>query len=413
MIVCATPTLKQSSKARVSRVSTKASRATENPKCGSNSRRDSAAKPHDLSHLNVTEFPSPIGRIEKAKRSSAVTDQSKNVKRKQEGSIVGCLQNDGENVSVVRETQAVSATLATEDSLQNNGPKQILFSTEIKTPNRGIERSDASPDIIPDTPDSDPFKTTSATKTYASRSFLSSSAILGTGGRIHKKPVVKKSVTRKKRSSSSVVLANELGGVNPVTKWNSRDENFLSALAETGIAVVRPPSEKSVGNYAAGVKRGSVKGLSPDPKRIAGRRGISSRDALTKIRTKLDMRDERLSPIPDHESSTTNQDICSARDCDNTEEQRSGGDGDTWERGVGSEDGDLDSVLGVDILLKDGQKVRGVSADENNPVECDGDQEHQAFRWSNKRKSNVCIKGEDSGPKSDSCLGDSTLGDIL
>ena len=393
-------------------MSTKASRAMEKPKGGSNSHRDCATKPHDLSHLNVTEFPSPNGRIERAKRSSAVADQSKDVKRNQEGPMVGCRQNDREDTSVVRDTQWVSATNTTEDKPQNKSAMQMFFSPESKTPNRVIDRSGASPDVIPDTPDSDPFKMTSAAKTFTSRSFLSSSAILGTGGRIHKKAVAKKSVARKKRSSSSVVLANELGGENPATKWNSRDENFLSALAETGIAVVLPPSEKSVVNYAAGVKRGSVKGLSPDPKRIAGRRGISSRDALTRIRTKLDMRDERLSLIPDHEPSMVKQDICLARDCDNTEEQRSRGDGDKWEREVGSEDEDLDSVLGVDILLKDGEKVRG-AADENNPVECDGDQEHQAFRWSNKTRSNVTIKSEDHAAKSDLSLGDSTLGDIL
>ena len=422
VIVCATPTLKQSNSTRVSHSSMTASRATEKPKCASNSRhdtrRDSATKPRDLSHLNVTKFPSPNGRNERSK----CTNQSKGVKRNRDGPMVyGCTQNDGEDASVIRETQDVSTMLATEDRQQNQSAQQI-FSPECKTPmlmtpNIGIDRSISSPDMIPDTPDSDPFKTSSTTKSYASRSFLSSSAILGTGGRIHKKAVVKKSVTRKKRSSSSVVLANELGGENPVNKWNSRDENFMSALVETGIDVVLPPSEKSVVNYASGVKRGSVKGLSPDPKRIAGRRRVRSREhgnALASLRTKLDMQDERLSPIADNEPPTANGNISSARDRDNTEAPRNGGDEDERGGEVGSEEG-LDSCLGVDIVLRDGQKVRE-AAEEETVVEDDDDvnQERRAFRWSNKRRSNVTIiKSEGNGPMSDVCLGDATLGDIL
>ena len=459
VIVGATPKLKQFGKTTLSCGSTKVSAALKlGTKCKSDSCQgdaDPAAKPCGFSKLNITEFDSPKDKVAKSKYSSSAkqlrevkrdrqsrqkslqkaTDamssipeiqevmtaksagngpQSKNVKhissvapQPERQILISPMGKDV--VSSIPETQENMVVNTAGDGLQSKNkissitPRQILMTPDGK----GVtNQPDASPDIIPDTPDSAPGKISSTRKTFSSRSFLSSSSSLGNAGRIHKKPVAKKMHSQKKRCSSSVVLARELGSGNAVPKWNSKDETFRSALVETGVDIVQSSNVINMSGWnGGGVKRGSVKGMSPNPKRVAGTLGVS-RHALARTKTKLDMQAGRVSTAGCQIPSATKGNISPGKDLKTEAPSSLPGEGKRPGRKMGSDGGNM----GVKVGSGDGQKGRE-STDEDIQKEdaCDVDEEYHPFRWNSQRKSTPTAKTslEDLHQR------DTALGDIL
>lgn len=468
VIVGATPKLKQFRKTTLSCGSTKASAALKlGTKCTSDSCQgdaDPAAKPCGFSKLNITEFDSPKDKVAKSKYSSSAkqlrelkrdqhsrpkslqkaTDavssipeiqevmsaksagngpQSKNVKQissvapKPERQILISPMGKGvtDVVSSIPETQEAMVANTAGDGPQSKNkissitPRQILMTPDGK----GVtNQSDASPDIIPDTPDSAPGKMSSTRKTFSSRSFLSSTSSLGNAGRIHKKPVAKKMHSQKKRCSTSVVLARELGSGNAVPKWNSKDETFRSALVETGVDIVQSSNVINMSGWnGGGVKRGSVKGMSPSPKRVAGTLGVS-RHALARTKAKLDMQAGRVSTADCQIPSATKENISLGKDLKTEAPSSLPGEGKRPDRKMGSNGGNK----GVKVGSGDGQKGRE-STDEDIQKEeaCDVDEEYHPFRWNSQRKSTPTAKTsmEDGRSTSDLHQRDTALGDIL
>ena len=380
------------------------------------------AKSPAASKLNITQFDSPKGKVVKLKSSSSVISRTKDMNSKEDvknQQQIEHLQNAADAVSSIPESQEVDPSNLSQDRPNNTNVNQVSSvapkhqkQTLLTPEGKGATNESApSPDIIPDTPDSEPGKKSTVRKNFNSRSFLSSSVSLGNAGRIQKKPIAKKPRTQKKRSSSSVVLARELHDGNRV--WNSKDESFRSALAETGIDIVRLSTGSNViggsGSNGCGVKRLSVKGLSPCPKRLAGMAGVSRRrehgNAVERIRIKLDMQGEREHQNP----SATKGNIPSGKRGDSTKESMNLGDGER----LGEKTGSV-HMEPVEDGSHDGEK-EGEVIDEDKDKEGSQSEACHPYRWTSRRMSNICTKTspENGVQTSDLHHRDATLSDIL
>ena len=383
------------------------------------------AKSRAASKLDITQFDSPKGKVVKLKSSSSVMSRTKDKNSKEDvknQQRIEHLQKVTDAASSIPESQELDPSNLAQDRPNNKNfnqvssvapqyQKQTLLTPEGKG---ATNQSATSPDIIPDTPDSEPGKRSTVRKNFDSRSFLLSSVSLENSGRIQKKPLAKKPRTHKKRSSSSVVLARELHDGNRV--WNSKDEHFRSALAETGIDIVRLSAGSKVitgsGSNGCGLKRLSVKGLSPCPKRLTGMAGVSRREdgkAVERIRIKLDMQEEQEFGTDHQNLSATKGNIPLGKHGDSTKESTDLGDGER----PGEKTGSM-HIEPVEVRSHDGQK-EGEEIDEDKGKEGCQSEAHPPYRWKSRGKSNVCMKPspEDGVQTSDSHRRDATLSDIL